>query len=135
MKHESISIHLSPIDSQLNCCNRYKVTKGVLIFRKVFGSVVCDAHDIIFIDKLEKMKTIIKEYYAAILYRLNKENKRAHIKKNVASSRHHTGFHFHERYCEIQWIEVVRNVPLCPVFFRSAYKRLLFVSQLKMIVP
>ena len=40
---------------------------------KVLASVFWDAHDILFIDYLEKAKTINSEYYMALLMRLKKE--------------------------------------------------------------
>ena len=50
---------------------------------KVMASVFWDAHGIIFIDYLEKGKTITGEYYATLLDKLNQEikEKRPHLKK------------------------------------------------------
>ena len=50
---------------------------------KVMASVFWDAHGIIFIDYLEKGKTINSEYYIALLERLKDEiaEKRPHLKK------------------------------------------------------
>lgn len=50
---------------------------------KVMASVFWDAHGILFIDYLEKGKTINSEYYMALLDRLSEEikNKRPHMQK------------------------------------------------------
>ena len=50
---------------------------------KVMASVFWDAHDILFIDYLEKGKTINSDYYMALLNRLSTEikKKRPHIQK------------------------------------------------------
>lgn len=50
---------------------------------KVMASVFWDAHGIIFIDYLEKGRTINSDYYIALLERLNDEikKKRPHLKK------------------------------------------------------
>ena len=51
---------------------------------KVMASVFWDAHGIIFIDYLEKGKTINSDYYTALLNRLKAEivKKRPHTSKN-----------------------------------------------------
>ena len=48
---------------------------------KVMASVFWDAHRILFIDYLEKGKTINSDYYVALLNRLSAEikNKRPHL--------------------------------------------------------
>ena len=53
----------------------------------VLTSVFWDAHDILFIDFLEKGRTIISEYYMALLVRLKEEivKKRPQLKKKKSA--------------------------------------------------
>ena len=53
--------------------NRPKRPKTQMSADKVFASVFWDAHDIVFIDYLEKGRTINSEYYMALLMRLKEE--------------------------------------------------------------
>lgn len=57
---------------------------------KVMASIFWDAHGIIFIDYLEKGKTITGEYYVTLLDRLDKEikEKRPHLKKKKVLFHH-----------------------------------------------
>ena len=66
---------------------------------KVLASIFWDARGIIFIDYLEKGKTVTGEYYAASLDRLNEEiTKKAAYgeEKSALSPRQCTGSHIHE---------------------------------------
>ena len=87
MKHDSITTLLSPIDSRLSgqrpvnqVPKRGKTQKSA---GKVMTSVFWDANGIIFIDYLEKGKTINSDYYMALLERWKVEiaAKRPHMKK------------------------------------------------------
>ena len=53
--------------------NRPKLPKTQTSADKVLASVSWDAHGILFIDYLEKGRTINNEYYMALLVRLQKE--------------------------------------------------------------
>ena len=53
--------------------NRPKQPKSQMSAGKVLASVFCDAHSILFIDYLEKGKTINSKYYMALLVRLKRE--------------------------------------------------------------
>ena len=60
-----------------------KLPKTQITAGKVLASVFCDSHGILFIDYLEKRRTINSEYYMALLVRLKEEitKKRPHMKK------------------------------------------------------
>jgi hypothetical protein len=54
-------------------CSAPKKTRSVPSARKVMASVFWDAEGILYIDYLEKGKTIIGEYYSNLLPRLDKK--------------------------------------------------------------
>jgi hypothetical protein len=75
------------------CCSAPKKTGSVPSAGKVMASVFWDAEGILFIDYLEKGKTIIGEYYSNLLTRLDEkicEKKPSLQKKNHLSSGHCT---------------------------------------------
>jgi len=78
------------------------------------ASVFWGARGIIFIDYLQKGKTINGEYYANLLQRLSDEikKKRPHFgeKESVVSSRQCTSSHIRYRDGQNQWVKV-RIVP------------------------
>jgi hypothetical protein len=55
-------------------CSAPKMTRSVPSAGKVMASVFWDAEGILFIDYLEKGKTITAEYYSNLLTRLDKKN-------------------------------------------------------------
>jgi hypothetical protein len=55
-------------------CSAPKKTRSIPSARKVMASVFWDAEGILFIDYLEKDKTITGEYYSNLLTRLDKKN-------------------------------------------------------------
>ena len=55
-------------------CSAPRKTRSVPSAGKVMASVFWDAESILFIDYLEKGKTITGEYYSNLLTRLNKKN-------------------------------------------------------------
>jgi histone-lysine N-methyltransferase SETMAR len=57
-------------------CSAPKKTRSVPSAGKVMASVFWDAEGILFIDYLEKGKSITGEYYSNLLTRLNKKNKK-----------------------------------------------------------
>lgn len=67
-----------------------KKAKLTLSFNKVMATVFWDARGIIFIDYLQKGKTINGEYYAALLQRLSEEikTKRPHLAKKKVLFHH-----------------------------------------------
>jgi hypothetical protein len=67
-------------------CSAPKKTRSVSSAGKVMASVFWDAEGILFIDYLEKGKTITGEYYSNLLTRLdekNREKKPGLKKKNI----------------------------------------------------
>ena len=58
-----------------------KLSKTKQSAGKVMVSVFWDAHGVIFIDYLEKGRTIIGAYYAALVYRLIDERRNDHIRR------------------------------------------------------
>ncbi|CAK9809282.1 hypothetical protein ANTQUA_LOCUS5971 [Anthophora quadrimaculata] len=67
-----------------------KRAKAVLSAGKVMATVFWDSRGVIFIDYLQKGKTITRAYYASLLDRLEAEiaEKRPHLqKKNLVPSR------------------------------------------------
>ena len=82
MKHGSITTHLKQKDRQLSGQqpmkdeSRPKRLKAQQWAGKVMASVFWDVHGILFIDYLEKGKTIKNDYYMALLNRLSAEIKK-----------------------------------------------------------
>ena len=77
-----------------------KKAKAVPSAGKVMASVFWDARGIIFIDHLQKGKTINSKYYANLLQRLSNENKEKWlhlVKKSVVSLRQYTNSHIRFR--------------------------------------
>jgi transposase len=78
--------------------------KTVASASKVMATVFWDARGIIFIDYLQKGKTITGVYYANLLEKLNEEikRKRPHLakKKSAVPSRQCTSTHV--TYCDVQ---------------------------------
>jgi hypothetical protein len=77
MKHGCFTTLQSPIDSQLSGLNAMNRSQSVERRNGQLGSVLRDAHGIIFIDYLDKGQIINSVYHIALLERLNGE-----IKKN-----------------------------------------------------
>ena len=71
---------------------------------KVMASVFWDAHGILFIDYLEKGKTINSDYYMALLDWLNAEIK----KKRPYMQKRKVLFHQANVPCQKQWMNVLR---------------------------
>ena len=84
MKHGSTTTHLKQKDCQLS---RQQLVKAVQSDQKLNSgltrSAFWDAHSILFIDCLEKGKTINSDYYMALLDRSSTEikKKRPHMQK------------------------------------------------------
>jgi hypothetical protein len=70
-------------------CSASKKTRSIPSARKVMASVFWDNEGILFIDYLEKGKTIIREYYSNLLTRLDKK---LHEEKNPVCKRKKSSF-------------------------------------------
>ena len=76
---------------------------------KVMASVFWDAHGVIFIDYLEKGRTITGAYYAELLDRLVDEimKKRPHFKKKKSffmMTMHHLAYRALHRQKSMNWV-------------------------------
>ena len=94
---------------------------------KVMASVFWDAHGIIFIDYLEKGKTITGAYYSALLYQLKDENKkkRPHLQKKKILFHHdnapaHTSTIAQAKLHELKF-ELLPHPPYSPDLAPSDY--------------
>lgn len=116
MKHESITIHLSPRQSVGTRQKPTKLTKVQWSAAKVLGSILQDLCDILFIYYFEQGKTATREYYAVLLDRSNKEIKKEtpHMaKKNVLFHQDNVLVpHIHENDGKIEWTELWILQPL-----------------------
>ena len=108
--------------------SRTKRPKTQLWAGKVMASIFWDAHDILFIDYLEKCKTINSDYYMALLDWLSAEIKKkkwSHMqKKSAVPPRQCTMPQVHENDSQIEWIKLrISSSPT--IFSRSGPQRLL----------
>lgn len=94
---------------------------------KVLARVFWDAHGIIFIDYLKKGKTVNKEYYTALVDRLNDEikKKRPHLSKKKIlfhqdNARPHKAALTMEKFNELGW-ELLPHPPYSPDLAPSDY--------------
>ena len=92
---------------------------------KVFASVFWDAQDILFIDYLEKGRTINSKYYIAFLVRLKKEIAKK-MATNEEGKRQRTVSQVNQNYGKTTWI--VFQIASAPILSsRSGPQRLLAV--------